>query len=103
MRSMLLVSAAFLVIQVVLTDHGTGHDGAAVFWMVAGALLLWLVYRRRSRVARGLIVVTALVGAVLYGLATLENPHAPALAVAHLGQAVPLLTSPVRQHVQQRL
>ena len=102
LRSLLLVSAAFLIVQLVLTDYGSGHAGAAVFWGAIGALLLLLVYRKRSRVARGVIVVTALVGAVIYGLATVRDPQAALLASAHLGQALPLLTSPVRRHVQAR-
>ena len=102
LRSLLLVSAAFLVVQLVLTDYGSSDAGTAVFWGAIGGLLLLLVYRKRSRVARGVIVVAALVGAVIYGLATMQDPQAALLAVAHLGQALPLLTDPVRRHVRSR-
>ena len=101
MPALLLVSAAFLLVQVALTDYGPGGN-AALFWLAIGALLLWLVLRRRSRVARGIIVVTALVGAVLHGLAMLDGLDAAPVALAFLGQALPLLASPVRRHVQQR-
>ncbi len=52
-RSLLLVSGAFLTVQVVFTDYGEGNSGAAGFWFAVGCLLLWLVHRKRSRVARG--------------------------------------------------
>ena len=99
-RPLLLVSAVFLALQVVLTDHGDDRSGAAVLWFTVGCLLLWLVDRRRSRVARGVIVVTALVGAIVTGLAVLETPQAALLASAHLGHALPLLTGPVPRHVR---
>ncbi len=101
-RSLLLVSGAFLTVQVVFTDYGEGNSGAAGFWFAVGCLLLWLVHRKRSRVARGVIVVTALVGALFYGLGALVAPHAAWLAFVHLGQAVPLLVRPVREHVHTR-
>jgi hypothetical protein len=91
-----------LAVQVLLTDYGDGNSTAAGFWFAVGCLLLWVVFRKRSRVARGVIVVTSLAGAIIYGLATLENPHAAVLALAYLGQSVPLLMGPVRRHVQTR-
>ena len=107
----MLLSGAFLAVQVRETDYGEGNAGAAGFWFAIGVLLLWLVHRRRSRVARGVVIVMALVGAVLYGLVAVgvagvhghgapALPHAVLLALAHLGQAMPLLTGPVRRHVQ---
>jgi hypothetical protein len=36
------------------------------------------------------VVVTSLVGAVVYGLGALEDPDAAALSLTHLGKAVPL-------------
>jgi hypothetical protein len=101
-RSLLLVSTAFLTVQVVVTDYGEDNSGAAGLWFAVGCLLLWLVHRKRSRVARGIIVVTALVGAVIYSFGALMSLHAALLAFAHLGQAVPLLMRPVRQRVQTR-
>jgi hypothetical protein len=100
LRALLLLSGAFSVVQVLLTDYGDGNSAAAGMWFVVGCLLLWVVFRKRSRVARGVIIVTSLAGAVVYGLATLENPHAVVLALTWLGQSVPLLTGPVRRHVQ---
>ena len=102
LRALLLLSAAFLTVQVVLTDYGDGHAGAAGLWFVVGCLLLLAVYRRRSRVACGVAVVTAFVGAVIYTVATLRNPPAGFLALTYLGQAIPLLLRPVREHVTIR-
>jgi hypothetical protein len=48
------------------------------------------------------VVVLALMGAVLYGLAALDSGRAAALAIAYLGQALPLLTDPVRRYVHAR-
>ncbi|MCZ2822884.1 MULTISPECIES: hypothetical protein [unclassified Modestobacter] len=95
------LSALFLALQVVLTDHGDMGAGAAGwFWMVVGCLLLATVYRGHSRVARGVVVVSAFVGVIVYGLAALTDPRAALVALAFLGQALPLLTKPVRQHVR---
>jgi hypothetical protein len=102
LHSLLLLSGAFSAVQALLSDYGDGNSAAAGFWFAVDCLLLVVVYRKRSRVARGVIIVTALVGAVIYGLASLENEHAAVLALAYLGQAVPLLTGPVRQHVAPR-
>jgi hypothetical protein len=97
-----LVSALFLLVQVVATDYGSGNpEGTAVFWFVVGLVLLWFVYRRRSRFARGLVVVLSLTGAVVYALGALDSLRAAGLALAFLGQALPLLTNPVRRHVQE--
>lgn len=102
-RHLVLLSGVFLVIQVAGTDYGaSAADGAAVFWFVVGAVLLWFVDRRRSRVARGLVVVSGLMGAVVYALMAFASLHAAVLAVAFLGQALPLLAGPVRRHVLTR-
>lgn len=97
------LSALFLALQVVLTDYGAMGSGAAdPFWLVIGCLLLVAVYQRRSRVARGVVVVSAFVGVIIYGLAALIDPRAALVALSFLGQALPLLTNPVRQHVRPR-
>jgi hypothetical protein len=101
---LVLVSLAALGVQVSLTDYGPGAESAAGGWLLIGCLLLWLVYRKRSRVARGMVVVPSLAGAVVYGMAALGGERigpVPALiALAYLAQALPLLTGPVRRHVQ---
>ncbi|NYD42156.1 hypothetical protein [Nocardioides panaciterrulae] len=101
-RRWLLASGAFLLLQVACTDYGADAGPAAVFWLAIGVVLLRLVYTRRSRVARGLVVVLALMGAVIFGLAALDSGRAAVLAIAYLGQALPLLTAAVRRHVQAR-
>ena len=100
-RWLVLLSAACLALQVSRTDYGEGPGGGGGgLWLALGLLLLWLVYRRRSRVARGVVVVTSLAGAVVYSLGALQSTDAALLSMAFLGQALPLLTGPVRRHVQ---
>ena len=84
-----------------LTDYGPAARGTTAFWAVVGLLLLWLVYRHRSRIARGLVIVAALVGAVIYALAALSRPEAALVMLAYLGQALPLLSPPIRRHVHE--
>lgn len=98
-RYLLLASAAALIAQVAITDYGTGTSGVAALWLVIGCVLLWLVYSKHSRVARGFIVVTSMVGAAIYGLGAFSDVTAAALVLAHVGQAAPLLLGPVRHHV----
>jgi hypothetical protein len=101
---MVLISGGFLIVQVSATDYGDGmiDRQVAVFWLLVGAVLLWLVQQRRSRIARGAIVVVSLGGAVVYGLGALDSGRAALLAVAYLGQALPLLTVWVQRHVSRR-
>jgi len=100
-RRLVLLSGVFLLIQVARTDYGEpAADGAAVVWFIVGAALLWLVYRRRSRVARGLVVLGGLMGAVVYAIGATESLHAALLALAFFGQALPMMSGPVRRHVQ---
>ncbi len=98
------LSGIFLAAQVALTDFGEGQDGQKVFWLVVGVLLLSLVVRRRSRVARAFVVVTSLIGAVIYALVLFTYPagplHAAALSALFFGQAVPMMARPVRDHVR---
>jgi hypothetical protein len=98
-RNLLLLSAAALIAQVAITDYGPGNSGAAGLWLVIGCLLLWLVYVRRSRVARTVVVVTSIIGAVIYAFGAFGDVTAAVLVLAYVGQAVPLLLSPVRRHV----
>jgi hypothetical protein len=104
-RRLLLIplglSALFLALQTALSTYGSmDSEATGRFWLVIGCLLLVAVYRWRSRVARGVVVVSAFVGVVIYGLAALTDPHAALVALSFLGQALPLLTKPVRRHVQ---
>ena len=94
---LLVLSGQFLAIQVLLTDYGDGRQGAAGFRFIVGCLQLSVVHVRRSRAARGVVVVLALAGAVVHGPGAFSD--ADAAALAHLGQAAPLLTDPVRRHV----
>ncbi len=98
-----VISGLFLTGQVALTDYGSGHDGQSVFWVVVGVLMLWLVVRRRSRLARSFVVVTSVLGGIIYALVLGSYPggplHAAALSALFFGQALPLLTRPVRDHV----
>ena len=101
-KRLVLLSGAFLVLQVASTDFGGGPEEptAAIGWLALGAVLLWLVYRRRSRVARAFIIVTSFVGAAIYALAAIDDARAVLLAVFYVGQALPLLATPIRRHMQ---
>ena len=98
-RACLLVSGACLAGQVLSTDYGVSANGQGWFWFLVGCAMLWLVAYRRSRLARTFIVVTALIGAALYVGSDPTGSHAWALAALYLGQALPLLTPTVRNHV----
>jgi peptidoglycan/LPS O-acetylase OafA/YrhL len=97
------MSGVSLAGQVALTDFGSGDDGQRVFWLLVGMLLLWLVVRRRSRLARAFVVATSLLGGVIYAVVLLSYPggplHAALLSALFFGQALPLMTRPVREHV----
>lgn len=99
-RRPVVLSGVALAVQVAATDYGAGPAAAAGFWFVLGCLLLWLVYQRRSRAARGFIIVTSLAGAVVYGLVAFGDTRSAFLALAFLAQAAPLMTGQVRRHVQ---
>jgi hypothetical protein len=96
---LIALSWAFLAIQVTSTDYGADDASRAVVWLVVGSVLLLLVHRWRSRIARGLLIVPALVGAIGYGLAAWTDASAVFVSATFLGQAVPLLMPGVRRHV----
>lgn len=93
------LSGAALAAQVVATDYGTDRPAGAVFWFLLGCLLLWLVYRHHSRAAWGFVIVTSLMGGVIYSLSALVDARSAFLAPAFLAQAVPLMSKQVRRHV----
>lgn len=98
-RVYVVASGLCLLGQVMLTDYGTGAEGAAGFWLVVGCVLLLRVTRRRGRFARAFIVVTSVAGAALFASVGLHAPHASAIAALYLRQAVPLLTPTISNHV----
>jgi hypothetical protein len=103
-KRLLLVSAAFLLFQVINTDYdpdpGESSAAPAVLWFVVGCVLLRLVYSKRSRVARGLVVITSFWGAGIFAFGTFESLHYVILTISFLGQGLPLVSRPVRDHVQ---
>jgi hypothetical protein len=98
-RRLVMLSGVALAAQVAATDYGVGRAATAGPWFALGCLLLWLVYRKRSRAARGFVIVTSLVGAVGYGLGALGDVDSAFLALAFLAQAAPLMSRRVRRHV----
>ncbi len=100
MGQLVLVSAVCLAAQVVLTDYGKDGVGAAVFWFVIGLWMLWLVYRRHSRVARILLISTSLIGAVVYGVGAVTHPRDALLMLLFLGEGLPLVFPQVADHVR---
>lgn len=99
LRVWLWVSGACLLGQVFYTDYGAGSESQSWFWAFAGIALLWLVAKRRRGLARAFIIITALLGAVVFVAANPTGVHAWPLAALYLGQALPLLTPTVRAHV----
>lgn len=98
-RGLLLLSLAFLVPQQAMTRYPRGDDGATV-WLAVGCLLLWLVYRRNSARALAFSVYPAVIGALIYASQIpREGTFAAVLALLFLGQALPLMARPVREHV----
>lgn len=83
-----VISGVSLAGQVALTDFG-GSNGPRVFWLLVGVLMLWLVVWRRSRLARVFVVVSSLLGGIMYALllvAYLAGPvHAAALSALFFG------------------
>ncbi|MEO6472581.1 MAG: hypothetical protein ABIR57_11525 [Aeromicrobium sp.] len=69
------------------------------FWFVVGVVLLWFVYKRRSAGARRVVIFLALVGAAIFGTDAVSNSSSVLLALAYVGQAIPLMFAPVRRHV----
>ena len=99
---LILASAVCLLLQVAGTDYGMGarDRDAAVFWFAVGAALLALVYYKRSSIACNVAAATAVIGTVIYVVASLSGGSF-ILALLYFGQALPLLTPPVRQHVSR--
>lgn len=99
-RRSLAVSGLCLLLQVAMVTYPDADQGAAVLWLLVGAVLLVLV-GRHSAVVRALVVVTSWVGAVVCVVGVVEDPANLVLVVLFLGQALPLQTRAVRQHVRR--
>jgi hypothetical protein len=100
-RGLLLLSLAFLVPQQALTRYPRVEDRANEFWLAVGCLLLWFIYRRNSALALAFSVYPAVIGALIYASQIpREGSSAAVLALLFLGQALPLMERPVRDHVR---
>ncbi len=102
-RRWILVSAVAVLAEIGVDLIGPERfEGPALPFTLLLLVLVW----RRSAVARGVVVVLALTGAIIFGLGAVfgetERLHYALTALAYLGQAVPLLTPAVRDHVQKR-
>jgi len=101
-KSLLLLSAVGVLVQHSWTDTRSPGLGPDPIWLVVDLVALVLVLRRRSRVARGYLVVMGAFGAVVFGLVAMGGGVYPVvMALACLTQTVPLLREPVRRHVRR--
>ena len=93
------VSGTCMLVQALLTEYGPDGAAQAMFWLLVGLALLWFTARRKSRLARAVIVITAFLGIAIYMLSRPTDAHAWLLAALYAGQALPLMTPTVRRHV----
>lgn len=111
-RRWLLVSAAFMALEVLCAVYAPGRYGPSATLL---SLLLLVLVWRRSSAARAVLFVLAMAGGLIYGVSFIDASGSPTFAVsgldvpyawgfslAFLGQALPLLTPAVRDHVQRR-
>lgn len=105
-RNWILVSALFHLllapVAMIPGDGFTWRGGAAMSLWLLLLVLVWF----RSRVARGISFVWTMTWAVLFTVGgiidVLREPTTLLVAVVLYGQALPLLTPAVRDHVQKR-
>lgn len=100
-RFFLSASLIFLIIQDSLKDYPGAGAAPHVFSLALGCVLLWLVYRMRSGAARVIFMFLACFGAVVYATGIGTSADALTLSLLYLGQALPLTSRPVRQHVAE--
>jgi FtsH-binding integral membrane protein len=102
-RACLRFAAFALVVVALSTNHGDGSPtGGTVTTLVVGGLLLWLVRVRRSRVARGVLVVWSAFGLVVHAVVALSlEADGLLLAAAYLGVLLPMTSPAVRAHVRR--
>ena len=99
LRGLLLISLVCLIAQALLTVHPEDSPEPNVFWLAVGCLLLWFVYRKRSRAARVILMFLAFFGAALYATQIGSGALPLTLSLLYLGQALPLMSRSVRDHV----
>lgn len=95
------MSGLLLVPQSMLVDYGSDVDAGGAVPAIAVGIVLLVLVRLGSRVARGIVVVLAATGATIYLLAS-TSVTGFAIAILFAGQAAALLTPSVRHHVQAR-
>lgn len=97
------MSSLAVIIEVGVEVSDATRSGGPIIPLT---LLLLVLVWRRSTVARGFVVVLAMVGAIVFGLGAVfgdtDRVSHALTALAFLGQALPLLTPAVRDHVQKR-
>jgi hypothetical protein len=98
LKALLAISLACLLAQQAFTQYPEPGPGPHLLWLALGCLLLWLVYRRRSRAARDAFAALATFGAVIYALRWGDG-ISWAISALYLGQALPMFTRQVRDHV----
>lgn len=105
-RNWILVSALFhLLIAPIAMIPGDGFTWQGQAFAPMWALLIVLVWFR-NKVARGIAFIWSMTWAVLFTLGGLvdgfSEPTTLLVAATFFGQALPLLTPAVRDHVQKR-
>ena len=98
LKALLAISLACLVAQQALTQYADAGPGPHLLWLALGCLLLWFVYRRRSRTARVVFAASATLGAVIYAI-QVGDGISWTVSALYLGQAIPMFTRLVRNHV----
>lgn len=96
---LVLVALAALGTQVVAMGYGADPLTWPTYWFTAGFVLLALVQLRRSSLARGVIVVACIGGAIVSLPGLVGSQGVSVLFVAFLVEAAALLAPPVGRHV----
>jgi hypothetical protein len=97
---LVLLALAALCTQAIAMGYGGDPLTWPTYWFAGGFALLALVQLRRSSLARALVVVACIGGAIVC-LPFAGHPGVSVLMVSFVIEAVALLAPPVSRHVHQ--